>query len=34
MKSIHWGSLLAGVAIGMFGIPFVQQVLAKAKTKG
>lgn len=31
MKSIHWGSVLLGVAIAWFGLPLIQGLLAKAK---
>lgn len=30
---MHWGSLLIGVLIGMFGVPFLQQAIASAKGK-
>lgn len=29
---MHWGSFIVGVIVGMFGVPFAQQLLAKAKT--
>lgn len=32
MKSIHWGSVLLGVAIAWFGLPLIQSLLAKAKS--
>lgn len=28
---MHWGSLLIGIVIGMFGVPFAQQTLVKVK---
>lgn len=30
---MHWGSLFVGVLVGMFGVPFLQQLLASAKGK-
>ena len=30
---IHWGTLFIGIGLGMFGVPMLQQLLAKAKTQ-
>lgn len=32
LKSIHWGSLLLGIAIAWFGLPLLQTMLSKVKS--